>query len=737
MLTMPLNPSVQQSLSFAAPGERLSTPSFMAHDIHRSTSHPNQKRTDNQTDWNSSQSSRDTLYAHELLRSFRARHPDSAEGQAACDYCRKRKIKCDRKKPACGHCAQSGRVCTSNDVLRKRGPPSKKERAMMNSAGIVFKPRQASGKGKKDSRSSQYASSSGSGSDSINSSQTADVSLTNRVQPTQIQVTHPSPTGTGAQDGLFAPQMIHDIPTSQQNSIDFSQALSMTDALSEANDWTGMNIQGLPSTTKGLTSAPISAVQSWIDDENYACSMQKDPTFEQRVSHSPSTNMQTSPDCDDDADVCPIFGIVRHYNRPSDAVRVALSAQYEHHFLPPGMAIPESVCVRVLDNTGTVKFIPAHRYTKSTWNESYQHRMIEFPGHKSLSLRQLDDLAHDHHSPFLPGVFTDDDYNKLLQDACRMIRHESFSFLLERSMDRVFGVYPVFQKDTLQTWYRKAKESESSISKSLSQRRHRKALLLLFGAIGSCIGEEIKLDIGGESIPVRAWEFGDQCYRIARGLLTPKHQFTNGDELSLEYVQAVLLMHVYLVVTDVDHMGMLFTLHHSMASGTRMWSEHGSTMETVERELLKRSLWATFTLAIGGQLEHIHDQSWQFPMRAPEGLEAPSPLHGANGDDLSPEMLSTLLSDIRLHAYMAQLLDQRLYQGGASMNDIGTMRNLAIMMRDNLFAWTREAEMIRQRYVNSPTEAACTPLAGKSRKIYDVGAKLLMHFIQYTSSTTQ
>lgn len=40
-----------------------------------------------------SHNSRDTLYAHEFLKAFRARAPESNDRQAACDYCRKRKIK--------------------------------------------------------------------------------------------------------------------------------------------------------------------------------------------------------------------------------------------------------------------------------------------------------------------------------------------------------------------------------------------------------------------------------------------------------------------------------------------------------------------------------------------------------------------------------------------------------------------------------------------------------------------
>ncbi|TKY88516.1 hypothetical protein EX895_002504 [Sporisorium graminicola] len=78
--------------------------------------------------------------AAEVLQSLRGRMPDGSDGQvAACDYCRRRKIRCDRTKPTCGSCVASGRKCTTEDMLRKRGPPSKKERAILEAAGIIFR----------------------------------------------------------------------------------------------------------------------------------------------------------------------------------------------------------------------------------------------------------------------------------------------------------------------------------------------------------------------------------------------------------------------------------------------------------------------------------------------------------------------------------------------------------------------------------------------------------------------
>lgn len=89
-----LNPNVSSEGMFPMSGISAMVPSFVATDIHRSTSQPAKARRNfSPGDFSMSHNSRDTLYAHEFLKAFRARAPESNDRQAACDYCRKRKIK--------------------------------------------------------------------------------------------------------------------------------------------------------------------------------------------------------------------------------------------------------------------------------------------------------------------------------------------------------------------------------------------------------------------------------------------------------------------------------------------------------------------------------------------------------------------------------------------------------------------------------------------------------------------
>ena len=172
-----------------------------------------------------------------------------------------------------------------------------------------------------------------------------------------------------------------------------------------------------------------------------------------------------------------------------------------------------------------------------------------------------------------------------------------------------------------------------------------------------------------------------------------------------------------------------------MAAGSRLYSEKNATMEPTQRELLKRTLWAAFTLAIEGQLEHPNEQAWRFPVRAPEDLEAPAPICGTGGNDLAPQVLHTLLSDIRLHAYVAQLLDLQLCDSTVSAGGVNANLAHAATLRDNMLTWARDAELLRQNMIHSPYEGMTAPLAGKTRKVYDVGAGMLVKYLNTTAKS--
>ncbi|KDN48487.1 hypothetical protein K437DRAFT_82467 [Tilletiaria anomala UBC 951] len=72
----------------------------------------------------------------ELQRTLRPRL-DSREGVPACNECRRRKVKCDRRSP-CGRCVASKRTCETSDMLMRRGPLTRQQKEVFASSGITY-----------------------------------------------------------------------------------------------------------------------------------------------------------------------------------------------------------------------------------------------------------------------------------------------------------------------------------------------------------------------------------------------------------------------------------------------------------------------------------------------------------------------------------------------------------------------------------------------------------------------
>lgn len=55
---------------------------------------------------------------------------------AACEDCRRRKLKCDGGRPKCSNCADSGVECTINPQRTARGPKKGYIKALRNRVGM-------------------------------------------------------------------------------------------------------------------------------------------------------------------------------------------------------------------------------------------------------------------------------------------------------------------------------------------------------------------------------------------------------------------------------------------------------------------------------------------------------------------------------------------------------------------------------------------------------------------------
>lgn len=56
---------------------------------------------------------------------------------SACEECRRRKLRCDRRQPQCGFCSESGAVCTVTSSCPPRGPRRGHLKVLQARIGIV------------------------------------------------------------------------------------------------------------------------------------------------------------------------------------------------------------------------------------------------------------------------------------------------------------------------------------------------------------------------------------------------------------------------------------------------------------------------------------------------------------------------------------------------------------------------------------------------------------------------
>lgn len=66
-------------------------------------------------------------------------HPQRKRVSKACDRCRRRKDKCDGKRPRCGTCEQSSAPCSWNPLSKKRGLPDGYVRGLEKICGAIIR----------------------------------------------------------------------------------------------------------------------------------------------------------------------------------------------------------------------------------------------------------------------------------------------------------------------------------------------------------------------------------------------------------------------------------------------------------------------------------------------------------------------------------------------------------------------------------------------------------------------
>ena len=813
------------------------TPSFSAMDIHRSSSQPAKKRrSNNPMEWSTTQNNRDTLYAHELLKALRARMPDSGEGQAACDYCRKRKIKCDRKKPTCGHCAQSGRVCTSDDVLRKRGPPSKKERAIMNSAGIGLQRRPTAREAKTATNRSTSSRSEG---DPVPSLSSAAEQPVPGSTPSNVPEAPPSGTGESGWSDPGAWPWTSSFNGQPQTSAHLSaqpadpnffpnmfgtQAHTPSHLVPQGVAQPSVSPQSMPPQSVSPQNAAPHAQQPGVPEGFDPSILGFDGRSPANQVSLPGPNGGATPQKDSASFPLWLYGASgmsqdmltamsrltqdgQEKHESLDALKPASAARSEPGKQPqpqlvsppplssssqnsfstplsnesvPNVTLPlfpdgspvafqpsvtpwmqqraspdqlDSTCVRVLDREGRVALRPGKSYFESAAALHLNDLdRIEYPGGLVLSREELRAIAQ-RESLFPQGKWGEADYARLCGVGLTLLGKEAALILIRRAFDGVMGNMPIVQQCTVEQLVRGLLEHRTQ-TWSGPEVRYRLALVLMLCAIGAVFAQDVLIGTDQNALAVRVWEFGDHCYRTARGLITPRGVQRAPDEVRLELLQVLLILYAYMQDLG-DRLGAALCIESSLplarelngALQQRLVQHSGprSTEDILFDEMVKRGIWQAYKFEKLHLLQRNNSGGQPLCSNSTLNLPLPEPLHGLRHPEgpcdvfVTPETMESMRSQAQLLQVLGKILGQRLYpvvKAPPHSSEAATKRKATVALSNELKHWlAKDADAYKQHYAQPllPSGAVSTAwvtTARQSRQLYETCAGILAQYME-------
>ena len=827
------------------------SPNFgAANDVHRSVSQPaHKRRLANPMDWSTARNNRDTLYAHEFLKAFRARMPDSAEGQAACDYCRKRKIKVRRLRHSPSATAKSRRVdtvrnrdacahrttCSANVGRRaSMSTPTypRRERAMMDNAGIVFRSR--------SSRQSKYGPKRGVGDRVSDASAapgarpaeatpldaqgfvvptTTAAMAANGTAPVQASLDGLSASGlngpnlwlsssdatapgmygeagkagAGTASGLpagLAMDVLNNLPSNVWPSFPpHLQALQMNATGMSANPTPSYGAAGgteqlaspysLPSSSlfglgqqelsAGASSLPSSVASPVPTSDTLA----DDPAWKKPESAARDLSLLTKPIATDSpaAPVASASPTAREPEGAGDQCQAALDhfltsqsvgnvatrqltefyAQHGpgrltegspaaggEHLLQEeaqGCTAAASMYVRVLDANGHMAHVPASEHPQSLASlYQSQAQSPPYPG-------AAPDSATSARMLFPPGARGEADYDALRAQADAMLSQDTVRPLLRLAKDDLQRTLPFLQWGLIERYL--ASATQHGVPQwTPTQARQRQALLLLLVALATTLHPAIAT---AAAPPTSPWPFGLACYRVARGLLTPRTAEPAVEELAQEFVESLIVLDLYLYRCkqyDEASLALSCAVRACLALSEQpvvlQPSEPTLGAAIFHREMLKRYLWVIFILDRLNQVESNGHTRMLFTQTI-GALEQPAllhdiPLEGCVADEgVTPDAIRIFGSQINLAHILGEAAAQGLLASKPTPQAPGSaLHTAAVLFQEKLTRWASDSPCIIHSPSHPTTDlflaAWTTPSSLNLRVLYQA---CLGHLQQY------
>lgn len=373
----------------------------------------------------------------------------------------------------------------------------------------------------------------------------------------------------------------------------------------------------------------------------------------------------------------------------------------------------DACCVRVLNAEGDLAYWPQHSYYSSLVDH-YQQSIgsTEFPG----GTQYKDQLGGSFELFPLRQHWQESHFESLKNQSQALLRKMPVLTLIRMALKDVSASQPFLQWNDLETYVSVFTLSSANMAWTPLQVRQRQSLLLLLCALASSLVPAVHVTTHVDSTALSAlpWELGMKCFQLARGLLHPVMGQMQTDESSLEFIQCMILMAMFMLRCQ-DKQSVWSPLAHGNAVSLHLLANAAATnvdmtYSVVEREMLKRCIWMLFMLEIDTRVDKDGVQplslwsSFPFKLEQPVSLNGFHTAYGPADMGLTHETLERFKSQTELCQIMLSVLLLRLHEPMPRTEEV---MEVVRALQHELTKWASHTPCL----IHTDTSTTTTPLA--------------------------
>lgn len=378
------------------------------------------------------------------------------------------------------------------------------------------------------------------------------------------------------------------------------------------------------------------------------------------------------------------------------------------------------LCICILDPSGSVAYRAKNSYypTLEALYHAETHE-IELPGGSHMlasstnksGTKEMPDMF-----PLHSRSWEGSDYFKLGCEASSLLKVSAVNTLIHTAMNDLETFLPFIQPYEIEECVTNLVKARSASSWSPLQVRQKTSLLLLLCALGSSLrlSVSVPMDSKRNHSTALPWEFGHRCFLLARGLLCPRQLKLQSEEMTMEFIQCMILVHMYMIRCNdreaswspLAYGGM--ALKHACQTMHINQSDVLFTQSMLRWEMTKRCMWVLYIQEATSRIEGYLVSPRCLWTYAPLSIELPVYLHGiftpeGRADDaITSECMNRFNSQIELCQIFVRALQMKLHENAPVSQE---QKNAAISLQNQLTEWALKTPCLAHVTAESDTPA--------------------------------